>query len=56
MSSGLDIDSNIDVCMTKFDPDRIKLRRAFSLSNIGEEESWIADEADYDESARLDSQ
>ena len=38
--SGLDIGGDIAPCMTKFDQQRIKLRRAFSLSNIDEDESW----------------
>jgi len=29
--------------LTKFDPERIKLRRCFSLSNIDSDESWAAD-------------
>jgi hypothetical protein len=28
--------------MTKFDEDKIKLRRAFSLEAIKEEDSWVA--------------
>lgn len=37
--------------MTKFDENKLKLRRAFSLESIGEEESWIAsgDESDEDD-------
>ena len=34
---------NIKECMTKFDPDRIKERRAFSLSSINSDNSWVAE-------------
>lgn len=39
---------DLDKCMTKFDENKLKLRRAFSLESIGEEESWVAsgDESD----------
>lgn len=30
--------------MTKFDESKLKLRRAFSLEEIKEEDSWIAEE------------
>ena len=30
--------------MTKFDEDKLKLRRAFSLEEIKEEESWCVDD------------
>jgi hypothetical protein len=35
--------------MTKFDDNKLKLRRAFSLEGIEEEDSWVAsgDEDDY---------
>lgn len=37
--------------MTKFDEKKLKLRRAFSLEKIKEEESWhISDHADEEES------
>lgn len=32
--------------MTKFDEDKLKLRRAFSLEEIKEEDSWVAEERD----------
>ena len=50
MQSGLDIGGDIDICMTKFDPQRIKIRRAFSLSNVGEEDSWICEESEMEDS------
>lgn len=34
---------DIQDCLTKFDPERIKLRRCFSLSDIDSDESWEAD-------------
>ena len=49
--TGLDIGGDIEPCLTKFDPKRIKLRRAYSLSNVGEEDSWICDETELEESA-----
>lgn len=33
---------DIQDCLTKFDPERIRQRRAFSLSDIDSEESWQA--------------
>ena len=36
-------------CMTKFDPERIKKRRCFSLSGIDSDESWVAEGPDPDE-------
>ncbi len=38
----------IDYCMTKFDDEKIKLRRAFSLEKIREEESWMASDGEGD--------
>lgn len=34
--------TDLDKCMSKFDEDRLKLRRAFSLEEIKEEDSWVA--------------
>ena len=49
---------DIQDCLTKFDPERIKLRRCFSLSGIDSDESWIADggEGDNDETASASMQ
>jgi|LauGreDrversion4_2_1035121.scaffolds.fasta_scaffold17818_5 hypothetical protein len=33
---------DLDKCMSKFDEDKLKLRRAFSLEEIKEEDSWVA--------------
>ena len=42
-TKGVHLGKDLDKCMTKFDGERIKLRRAFSLEEIDEEaESWIA--------------
>lgn len=38
-------------CLTKFDPERIKMRRCFSLSGIDSDESWVAEGPDPDEGA-----
>jgi hypothetical protein len=49
---GVDLGGHIDYCMTKFDEEKLKLRRAFSMEEIKEEESWMAsDEADEDSDA-----
>lgn len=47
---------DLDKCMTKFDGERIKLRRAFSLENIDEEceNSWIASGESLSESEEDD--
>ena len=45
---------DIQDCLTKFDPERIKLRRCFSLSGIDSDESWVADGGeDVDETASM---
>ena len=33
---------DLDKCMSKFDEEKLKIRRAFSLENIDEEDSWVA--------------
>ena len=38
---GFDTGADIKEVITKFDPKKIKIRRAFSLSNFGEEEDWV---------------
>ena len=35
--------------MTKFDDEKLKLRRAFSMDEIKEEDSWVASDYDEDE-------
>lgn len=35
--------------MSKFDEEKLKIRRAFSLEDIDEEDSWIASGDDVDE-------
>ena len=37
---GVDTGADIKQVITKFDPKRIKIRRAFSLSNLDEEDDW----------------
>ena len=37
---GVDLGGDIDQVMTKFDDEKLKLRRAFSLEEIREEASW----------------
>jgi len=37
---GIDLGGKIDQVMTKFDEKKLKLRRAFSMEDIKEEESW----------------
>ena len=37
---GVDTGADIREVITKFDPKRIKIRRAFSLSNLDEEDDW----------------
>jgi hypothetical protein len=40
---GVHLGTDLDKCMSKFDEERIKLRRAFSLESIEEEgDSWVA--------------
>ena len=41
---GHPVEKGVDIqdCLTKFDPERIRQRRAFSLSDIDSEESWQA--------------
>jgi hypothetical protein len=47
----VDLGGQIDYCMTKFDEEKIKLRRAFSMEKIKEEDSWMAsDKEDGDDS------
>jgi len=36
--------------MSKFDEEKLKIRRAFSLEDIKEEDSWIASGSDEDRS------
>ena len=36
-TKGVHLGKDLDKCMTKFDGERIKLRRAFSLEEIDEE-------------------
>jgi hypothetical protein len=33
---------DLDKCMSKFDEEKLKIRRAFSLEDIDEEDSWVA--------------
>ena len=40
--SGIDMGGQIEKVKSKFDDDKVKLRRAFSLEKINEEDSWIA--------------
>lgn len=40
---------DLDKCMSKFDEEKLKIRRAFSLEDIDEEDSWIASGEDDDE-------
>lgn len=40
--------------MTKFDEEKLKLRRAFSLEEIKEEDSWVA--SDYNEEEEPDQE
>lgn len=44
----------IDYCMTKFDEEKIKLRRAFSMEKIQEEESWMASDKEEGEDSDED--
>ena len=34
---------DIKDCLTKFDPDRIRMRRAFSMSSMDSDKSWVAE-------------
>ncbi len=44
---------DLDKCMSKFDEEKLKIRRAFSLEDIKEEDdSWIASGNDDDHSSR----
>lgn len=47
-TKGFDLGGDLDKCMTKFDEDALKLRRAFSLDEIKEEDSWAASENEDD--------
>jgi hypothetical protein len=59
VDKGVHLGTDLDKCMSKFDEDKLKLRRAFSLEEIKEEgDSWVAsgdekitlsDESDQDE-------
>lgn len=43
VDKGVHLGSDLDKCMSKFDEDKLKLRRAFSLEEIKEEgDSWVA--------------
>ena len=47
---------DLDKCMSKFDEEKLKIRRAFSLEDIKEEDdSWIASGSDNDENMSRDS-
>jgi len=39
---GVHLGKDLDKCMSKFDEEKLKIRRAFSLENIDEEDSWVA--------------
>ena len=41
--------------MSKFDEEKLKIRRAFSLEDIKEEDSWIASGSDEERSNQSDS-
>lgn len=42
--------------MTKFDEDKLRLRRAFSLEEIKEEESWCVSDSDDKDKRDSDSE
>ena len=47
---------DLDKCMSKFDEEKLKIRRAFSLEDIKEEDdSWIASGSENDDRSRGDS-
>mmetsp|Transcript_43828 Transcript_43828/g.42325 ORF Transcript_43828/g.42325 Transcript_43828/m.42325 type:complete len:159 (+) Transcript_43828:2878-3354(+) len=46
---GTDLGGNLDHCMTKFDEEKVKLRRAFSLEAIKEEDSWVVSDNEQDQ-------
>jgi hypothetical protein len=39
---GVHLGKDLDKCMSKFDEEKLKIRRAFSLEDIDEEDSWVA--------------
>jgi len=41
-TQGVHLGTDLDKCMSKFDEEKLKLRRAFSLEEIKEEDSWVA--------------
>jgi len=44
---------DLDKCMSKFDEEKLKIRRAFSLEDIKEEDdSWFASGDEDDHSSR----
>ena len=60
-TQGVHLGKDLDKCMSKFDEDRLKLRRAFSLEDIKEEDSWVAsgddqvvDDSDSDDMSDMD--
>lgn len=59
-TKGIHLGKDLDKCMTKFDEDQIKLRRAFSLEEIREEgdESWVASgpSSDHESESESDSE
>ena len=40
---------DIKDCLTKFDPDKLKVRRCFSMSDLGSDDSWVAEGDSVDE-------
>lgn len=53
-TKGVNLAKDLDKCLTKFDEEDIKLRRAFSLEEIKEEaDSWVASGDDSHEESRF---